>query len=72
MGLADGIVLFLVACAAAAVVRFMRNQKKAGKTACGCGSCSGCSGGCGCCGGEKAKEGVECRSPFCVRERPEW
>ena len=40
MSLADGIVLLMVACAAVAVLRFMRNQKKAGKTACGCGSCS--------------------------------
>ena len=49
--------LLLVACAAVAVLRFMRSQKKAGKTACGCGSCSGCSGGC-CCGRENAKEGA--------------
>ena len=46
MSLADGIVLLMVACAAVAVLRFMRNQKKAGKTACGC------------CGGAKAKEGA--------------
>lgn len=58
MSLADGIVLLMVACAAVAVLRFMRNQKKAGKTACCGGSCSGCSGGCGCCGGAKAKEGA--------------
>ena len=32
MSLADGIVLLLVACAAVAVLRFMRSQKKAGKT----------------------------------------
>ena len=57
MSLADGIVLLLVACAAVAGLRFMRSQKKAGKTACGCGSCSGCSGGC-CCGRENAKEGA--------------
>ena len=57
MSLADGIVLLLVACAAVDVLRFMRSQKKAGKTACGCGSCSGCSGGC-CCGRENAKEGA--------------
>lgn len=31
MSLADGIVLLLVACAAVAVLRFMRSQKKAGK-----------------------------------------
>lgn len=31
MSLADGIVLLMVACAAVAVLRFMRNQKKAGK-----------------------------------------
>ena len=30
MSLADGIVLLLVACAAVAVLRFMRSQKKAG------------------------------------------
>ena len=57
MSLADGIVLLLVACAAVAVLRFMRSQKTPGQPACGGGSCSGCSGGC-CCGKENAKEGA--------------
>ena len=48
MGVADLIVLFLVAACVVAVLIYMRKQKKEGKSCCGWAGCSGGSGGCGC------------------------
>ncbi|RHP30993.1 FeoB-associated Cys-rich membrane protein [Lachnotalea sp. AF33-28] len=46
--MADLIIIAILAGITAAIVIKMRKNKKAGKSACGCGGCSGCCPGASC------------------------